>query len=374
MSGRPHTVMHLVDTLQCGGAERVAVDYVNHLPRDRYRPFLCVTRQSGPLANLLHPDVTVLHLNRSRTLDPAALWRLRRFISEQRIELLHAHGSALFVARLAQLLKPKPALIWHLHYGRWAVEDRRDWRYVVGSLGLDAVVTSNDQLAAWVRRRFFVRPGCVAHMPNMVSFQMSGGAVPELPGRRGGRIVCVANLRPEKDHVTLLRAFAIVVSRFPWAHLLLIGGKPFTEVAVRVESEITSLGLSSSVSLLGQRADVAAVLGQCDVGVLSSLTEGLPVSLLEYGLAGLPTVSTAVGQCPWVLDHGAAGILVPPQCPEKLAEGLARFLSSANLSRRFGKAFRKHVTQQYDSLAVTKKLCDLYDRVLDPATATGVKP
>jgi glycosyltransferase involved in cell wall biosynthesis len=362
-------VMHLVDTLQFGGAERMAVDYVNHLPRDQYRPFLCVTRQSGPLANLLRPDVTVLQLDRRRTLDPTALLRLRRFVHEQHIELLHAHGSALFVARLAQLLRPKPALIWHLHYGRWAMEDRRDWRYVLGSLGLDAIVTSSDQLAAWVRTRFFVRQGRVAHVPNMVSCQLSNAAAPELPGRRGGRIVCVANLRPEKDHVTLLRAFGIVVSRVPWAHLLLIGGMPNAGVALRVEKEIARLGLGRSVSLLGQRTDVAAVLPQCDVAVLSSVSEGLPVSLLEYGLAGLPTVSTTVGQCPSALDHGAAGILVPPQCPDQLAEALESFLSSADLRRRFGEAFRKRVAQQYSSLAVIQKLCDLYERVLATSTA-----
>lgn len=367
MSDQPRAVMHLVDTLQFGGAERAAVDYVNHLPRDLYRPYLCTTRQSGPLAELLCSDVTVLHLHRRSTLDPVALRRLWSFIQEEQIQLLHAHGSTLFLARLAQLARPRPSLIWHLHYGRWAVENRRDWRYVLASVGLDAVVTSNDQLAAWIPGRFFAPPGRVSHLPNMAAPGISSGTVPELPGKPGRRVVCVANLRAEKDHLTLLHAFAIVVGHLPDAHLLLIGGRSDAAVARQVENEIAKLHLSDHVSLLGQRGDVAAVLGQCDVAVLSSVTEGLPVSLLEYGLAGLPTVATTAGQCPVVLDHGTVGSLVPPRCPKQMAEALQRFLESANLRRCFGEAFRKRVDQQYGIQPVTEQLCDLYDRVLTAA-------
>jgi glycosyltransferase involved in cell wall biosynthesis len=87
---------------------------------------------------------------------------------------------------------------------------------------------------------------------------------------------------------------------------------------------------------------------------------------LEYGVAGLPTVSTTVGQCPAVLDHGAAGFLATPKCPDELATGMEFFLGSADLRRRFGQAFRQRVSQQYSVQPVTEKLCCLYDRVLTP--------
>jgi glycosyltransferase involved in cell wall biosynthesis len=373
MPDQVKAVMHLVDTLQVGGAERAAVDYVNHLPRELFRPFLCTTRQRGPLAKLLRSDVTLLHLNRRWTLDPVALLKLAGFIRRHDIRLLHAHGSTLFVARIAQLLSPRTALIWHIHYGRWAVENRHAWSYLPVSLGVDAIVTSSDQLAAWVPKHFFAPVERVAHLPNMVTPFTGSGVAPELPGRPGWRIVSVANLRPEKDHLTLLRAFSMIVTRFPEAHLLLIGGRTNAGVAAQVEDEIAKLDLNRRVSVLGERSDVPAILAQCDIAVLSSVSEGLPVSLLEYGLASLPTVSTSVGQCPVVLDHGAAGFLAPPRCPEQLARGLEFFLESVKMRRHFGDALRQRVRQQYEARPVTEKLCTLYQHVLKALPQTAMQ-
>jgi glycosyltransferase involved in cell wall biosynthesis len=177
-------------------------------------------------------------------------------------------------------------------------------------------------------------------------------------------VVSVANLRAEKDHLTLLRAFADVVKSFPEAHLLLVGGNTDSAVSRAVECAIGSLGLSRSVSLLGPRADVAEVLAASDIAVLSSISEGLPVALLEYGLAGLPTVATDVGQCPVVLDQGAAGMLVPARSPVKLARALERLLSSASLRRVLGQAFRHRVEQRYAARPVIEKVCHLYELVL----------
>lgn len=357
-------VMHLVDTLQFGGAERAAVQYVNHLPRALYRPFLCTTREAGPLEPTLFDDVCRLHLGRRRRFELAPLLRLRRYVREEGIKLLHAHGSTLFVARLAQSVKPHPAVIWHLHYGRWASEDCFDWRYWPASLGIDSIVTSNDQLAQWIPRRFPVAAERVEHLPNMVTFGLRHSEKAALPGRRGARIVSVANLRPEKDHLTLIRAFASVIVNFPEAHLILIGAHQNPEVVRTVEYEIQHLNLNSRISLMGPRSDIYTILLQVDVGVLSSSSEGLPVALLEYGAAGLPAVATAVGQCPDVLDYGRAGLLVPPQSPSSLADALQRLLSSEELRRDFGGRLKQRVDERYGQKAVIALLCDLYARTL----------
>ena len=140
-------VMHMLDTLHTGGAERAAVDYVNHLPLDRYRPYLCTTRDTGPLEPLVKKDISLLQLHRRSTLDLAPLRKLLSFIRDEDIAILHAHGSTLFVSRLAQLFSRRFVIIWHLHYGRWAVDDRRDWRYYLMTLGVDGIVTSNYDLA-----------------------------------------------------------------------------------------------------------------------------------------------------------------------------------------------------------------------------------
>src|SRR5216683_3342228 len=117
-------VMHIVDALRVGGVERVAVNLANLLPRAGCRTYLCTTREEGPFAALVSPAVGRLSLARRGPLDFAALRRLVVFIRDERIQILHAHGSALFFARLAALFPPFPAVIWHDHYGRYAFNDR----------------------------------------------------------------------------------------------------------------------------------------------------------------------------------------------------------------------------------------------------------
>src|SRR5687768_3548621 len=110
-------VMHITDTLYAGGKERVAVDLANLLPRSRYETFLCTTRREGPLADLIQPDVGRLRLDRKRVFDSRALRRLVAFIREKNIEILHAHGPSLFIARVASLFAPRPLVVWHNHFG-----------------------------------------------------------------------------------------------------------------------------------------------------------------------------------------------------------------------------------------------------------------
>jgi glycosyltransferase involved in cell wall biosynthesis len=195
-------------------------------------------------------------------------------------------------------------------------------------------------------------------------------SVPDLPGAPGSRIVCVANLRKEKDHLTLVRAMTLVVQKYPTAHLLLVGaysdstcsaGSSYFEV---VKREVARNSLSGNITFLGQRRDIPAILNGSDIGVLSSKTEGLPVSLLEYGAAGLPVVATRVGDCEEVLDSGRAGLLVPPQSPSELAEALLSLFGSPELRAEFGKRFLRRVQELYSAKSIIKQVCSVYQHAL----------
>jgi len=173
----------------------------------------------------------------------------------------------------------------------------------------------------------------------------------------------VANLRPLKDHPTLLAAMGNVAGQAPAAHLILVGdGNPEYRESLRRKAE--ERGLSDRVTLLGQRPDVPAILRGCDVGVLASRAEGLPLALLEYGMAGLPTVATRVGQCPDVLDNGQAGLLVEPGDPHSLAEALLTLLGSPAQRAELGTRLRQRVQQHHDARAILGQIGAIYDQVL----------
>lgn len=341
-------ILHLVDTLEPGGTERVAVNVVNHLSRERFRPFLATTRREGALASEVLPDVGRLSLNRSRALDLGALRRLVRFVRENEISILHAHSSSLFLAALV----PGARIVWHDHFGRLAEEERPAWLWGLPARRTAAVVAVSEDLARWSRERLGIE---AVYLPNFVP-EAAPGPEPELPGEPGRRVVCVANLRAQKDHLNLLRAFA----RVPDAHLLLAGAEVEPAQAARVREEAASLG--DRVTFLGSRPDVPDLLRACDVGVLSSASEGFPLSLLEYGRAGLPAVATRVGQCPEVLD--GAGILVPPGDPAALAEAILALLRDPGRRQELGEHLERRVRERYSPSAVIERLEAMYHTVL----------
>lgn len=365
-------VMHVLDSLALGGAERAAVNLVNALPRGKYRPFLCTTRGEGPLRDAVAADVKRLTLERKNRFDSRAIRSLVEFIRNQKIMILHAHGSSLFIAALATCFPPHPIVIWHAHYGRLAHEDRRVWAHRLGARNTRAVITVNHQLAEWCGRRLAVPKERIWCIPNMVCAPARNSAIGDLPGTPGSRIVCVANLRVEKDHLNLIRAMALVVQKFPSAHLLLAGAHSDPAYSASssyfetVKLEIARNSLGQNISILGQRRDISALLNGCDIGVLSSKTEGLPVSLLEYGMAGLPVVATRVGECEEVLDRGHAGLLVPPQSPHDFADALLTLLASRERRVLLGERFLHRVHTHYSAKAIVERVCLVYNQVLAP--------
>ena len=144
----------------------------------------------------------------------------------------------------------------------------------------------------------------------------------------------MANFRRQKDHVTLIQAMSRVVLADVRRPLVsLVGAPNDSAYLAEIRRLDYELDLHRNVFFLGQREDIGAILAACDIGVLSSLSEGLPLALLEYAAAGLGIVATDVGQCASVIDNGRAGILVPPADPERLADALLALLQSVDVRK-----------------------------------------
>jgi hypothetical protein len=144
--------MHVIDTLAAPGAERVAVNIVNHLPRDKYAPYLCTTRADGPLDELVASDVVRLRLQRTSRFDLDAVMRLRQFIRSNDIRILHAHSASLFIAQVATI-GMDTKIVWHAHYGRYALDDQRAYHYRLGTRGIGGVFTVSQEMVEWCSRR-----------------------------------------------------------------------------------------------------------------------------------------------------------------------------------------------------------------------------
>lgn len=360
-------VLQITDTLNPGGQERVAVNFFNLLQQKGVQSYICTTRTKGLLVNNLQGKREPFCLGRKKRIEVKALFSLIKYIQEHQIDILHVHGTSLFIGVLASFFPPYPTVIWHDHFGGEPINPRPRWLYWFATRFVKGVISVSEPLSEWARDRLHVPAEKVWYVPNFIqSREKKEDISATLPGFPGQRITCVANLRREKDIFTLLDAMQLVVRKNPDAHLLLVGKEKKSEYLQELQQRTVALGLKDHVSFLGETDNVSRILKDSDVGVLSSIVEGFPLVLLEYGMAGLPVVATRVGQCPEILDEGLAGILVPSKAPEQLAQALLSLLESPSTCQELGQRLRSRVMQMYNPDQIVAKVLQVYSQSLNP--------
>lgn len=168
----------------------------------------------------------------------------------------------------------------------------------------------------------------------------------------------VGSLYPVKGQIYLLQAMARIAAEVP-AAVCLIAGRG--ELRERLEGEAAALGVADRVKFLGYRTDVPDLLGVLDVFALPSLSEGLPLSLLEAQAAGKPVVASQVGGSPEVVEEGDNGFLVPPRRAELLADGITRLLCDRPLARAMGERGRDRVRRVFSLDAMGRAYLDVFE-------------
>lgn len=175
----------------------------------------------------------------------------------------------------------------------------------------------------------------------------------------------VAHLRPEKGHEYLLRTAKLVIEHYPQVTFLVVGREKYNGDINRLEAITKDLGIQNNVIFTGFREDVAALTSLFDVFVLSSLAEGLPLTLLEAMLQGKPPVATSVGGIPEVIENGVNGFVVPPRDPELLAEKILLLLKNEALWAEVSPRATQTIQDRFGVQQMVKDIEEVYKEVLD---------
>jgi glycosyltransferase involved in cell wall biosynthesis len=225
----------------------------------------------------------------------------------------------------------------------------------------DAITTVSQLTADRIGETFAIRPERIAVIPNGVDGAF-WGATADAPAlaRRPPVILAVGRLHPVKGHDVLLHAFARLAAVDREARLVVVGdgGSRIALEALAVE-----LGIARQVDFRGHLEPhaVRAMMDAARCFALPSRSEGLPLALLEAMSAGLPVVATRVGGVPEVVDDATA-ILVPPEEPARLAEGLSRALDvSPALNRLVARA--RDRAQRFSASAADAAYAATFDTV-----------
>jgi len=349
-------VLQLIDSLHPGGAERMAVTLANSLAEKIEGSYICASREEGLLKGAIDSRVKYLFLQKKSTLDIAAIKRLKGFIELHNIDVIHAHSSSFFYGWMIKRLKPSIRLIWHDHYGNSEHLNNRNFRILrFCSSKFSGIIAVNSLLADWSKENLHCET--VVFIKNFVTEnKQSKSSEIDLSGIAGKRILCVANLRPQKDHQNLLMAFEIIKKNHPDASLHIIG-KNDNEYGYDLIKKIET-SHSNNIYYYGALTLSPSIYNQANLGVLSSLSEGLPVSLLEYGLHGLPIVVTDVGACKKVVS--TYGKVVPAQNSEAFARACIDYFDNYDKAKQDATKFKNHILTNYSFNSIFEILLQLY--------------
>lgn len=355
----PTTVMHVINSLNRGGAERTLASLVTNAAsadtHEQAKHVIVTLIAGGPFEQEVRSAGIEVHSLRMRRgiPSPRALIRLvallRRFRPDTVISWLY-HADLL--ATIAVVLAGRPRLIWNLRGTR--KDARQTSRTTIAVVRVLAVLSripwavgANSYAGRRDHEAAGYHPKRWAYLPN--GFDTTRWRADEGDRRRVRQelgfdddhvaLVMVGRAEPQKDHQTLLDAAELLFRTHPNARLVLIG---------RMTAELPLGPASRSrVIALEERGDVPRLLRGCDIGVLSSaFGEGLPNVVAEKMLTELPCVVTDVGDAARLV--GDSGIVVPPREPARMADALRRLIDVGDNERTaLGQRARQRVASQY---------------------------
>jgi glycosyltransferase involved in cell wall biosynthesis len=338
-------ILQLIDTFNAGGAERMCVNIANVLHENGYDVQICATREGGQLEKFIIPGIETHILNKKNSVDFSVFKQFIKILKKEKIDIIHAHSSSLIWAVTAKLFVKNLKVIWHDHLGRRVHDYRRNFFYRLFSTKIDAIIAVNKELETWSKKNMNIPSEKIVQLNNFPLLKKTA----KHQSHEDIVIVCLANLLPAKDHETLIRAIDIVVRNEVGraVKLFLAGAFRQDDYYLNLNRLITELNLNSHIKFTGSVEDTTILLARADIGVLSSRTEGMPLSLLEYGMAGLPVVVTDVGQCAEVVGNGKYGLVVPPGNPELLAKELLWVIQNQESAVQMGIGLKNYVNQEY---------------------------
>ncbi len=310
---------------------------------------------------------------------PRVFWRLRQFVRDQEVDLIHLHTpreDQYFFRLLHEFGGPPYVITFHgtdaLHFSLGQINHPGWMGWIVrGALGLTAVAR---HYAALIERH---HPGLapVHFVANGIDVAAGGPKEGSLPWLPEHFLIQVGWVEPPKAPDVTIRAWGLLQYRHPDLHLLLVGDQPYRQTGepwypgyvASLHALIATLGCQDRVHWVGtvDQPTLHAIMQRSRGLVFPSRMEGMPYVLLEAGLVGLPVVCSdipAFGE--WIVDD-VQGLLFPVDDHERLAAAVDRLMREEGLAQRIGQNLNRLVVEQHDAMTMARHYIDLFNALLE---------
>jgi len=354
-------IAHIVDSMEVGGAEML-VSQMCRLQREQgHDPCVYAWATLGALGEQLRQEGFTVEINVGRHL-PDSTWNFFKLFKASRPDVVHLHNPtptiyAAMAARMAgvpSIISTRHSLVGPPHRKVAEVKYRIAARFCDWVVGIcDATVTNLKAIhIAPARKIVRVYNGTAALKPV---------AKEEWPQKSGFTLVYVGRMEPVKNHGLLLRAFNAALKRMSELRLWMVGDGSERAAMERLAAE---LGVAAKVTFWGQQLDVAPFFSAADAFIMSSRSEGLPVSLLQAFSLGLPAIVTDVGGMAEAVKLAQAGFTVSATDPAEMAAAILQMVWSEDARAEFS----AHATAAFQSHFTLQAMVDAYMKLYGVAS------
>jgi len=350
----PLNIAHVNDSMVMGGSEKLTAILCRQQRSRQHIASVHCLFLIGRLGEELRAEGFDVILHRSRSAF-GLMRSLYRAFKSSRPDVVHCHNTtaAVIGALPARLAGVKTIVVTRHGLVKPPYQLRSELRFAVASRFCDWIVgvcesTRSNLLAAPLAAR-----NKIVHVYNGAP-PANIAAAPRV--KSGFTLLHIGRFVAEKDQATMLRAIAIARTKIPDLHLWMVGDGPLGP-DLRTLSD--SLGLAEHVTFFGEQTHVSSFLVAADLFVMSSISEGLPISLLEAMSVGLPAVVTDVGGMGEIARLSAGIMLVRPSDPHAMAKALCDAAIRSHELTQIGQT----ASRCYEQNFTPEVMCDAYMRL-----------
>lgn len=326
-------VLHLVDTLELGGLERVVSDLALGLERKKYRVEVCCIVRGGVVAEeLLQQGINVHVLGIQKYGKWKNIKKLALLLRESEVDIVHMHGAfSQKIGVIAALIAGVPVKIVHIHTTFYNLNRRNRLIDKLSRYFVDRIVYISESSLESFNKKGYKNGKKSVIIYNGVRAPVQNDAIEKESG-----LICavVASLSPHKGHKYLLRAIHQIKDYDARVKLWIIGGGPLKG---ELENLVQELDINNQVEFLGIRNDVGHLLNEVDIFILPSIREGMSLAIVEAMAYGKAIIASNVGGIPELIKDGQTGLLVEPANAETIAKKICCLIEDCEMRKYLGR-------------------------------------
>jgi glycosyltransferase involved in cell wall biosynthesis len=342
----------------------VVVDLAKAFHRAGHHSLVCTTMFGGELVQELElSGIPFQCLGLKKSYDLRALLPVMNYLKENKIDAVITHGSSgCLIPRIASVLIKSPVII---HVEHNISDHKKPYQVLVNKIlasFTDKVICISEsarESLVEIEKIDAKKIAVIRNGLNVDRFKHDQSVQKKVGGPK--RVGIVGRFMEQKGHIYFLEALAEVVKTIKNVEIIFVGDGVLKEV---IEQKARQLGLFEYCNFLGLRSDVDQLLQTFDIFVLSSLWEGLPISLLEAQYFGVASIATNVGGIPEVITDGYNGLLVPEKDPAALASAMLKILIDDNLRQELGRHGKEVFAHKFASGNMANAYLDLTSEIL----------